>query len=167
MEQTKKTSHASSLLFLNVIICLSMTACGADNDVSKKSPPPSASSAKDGSITFRVANSRYDGNGNCVVSVAELNNSGHDIRTFQISKYEAITASGKTSKHSYLYDGMKNGESRQSNFYIAAPSCNTLTIDIVSVLCRSMDDRNEICDNEIEFVLEGNSDVQLTGSFRP
>lgn len=155
-------------LFLNLALCFSIAACGSNDDSKIGTDTlPGASSAKEGAITFRVANSRYDGYGNCIVSMAEINNSGQDIRTLQISKYEAQTASGKTSKHSVLYDGMKDKESRQSDFYIKAPSCDGVTVDIVSVLCITMKLEGNInCDNEIGFVLEGDNNVTLTGSFK-
>jgi len=155
-------------LFLNLALCCSIAACGADGDSKASSEAlPDASSAKEGAITFRVTNSKHNGYDDCIVSMAEINNSGHDIRIFQISKYEAQTASGKTSDNSVLYDEIKNKESRQSHFYIKAPSCDGVTVDIVSVLCSVKGDhQNEICDNEIEYVLEGNDQVTLTGSFK-
>lgn len=153
-------------LFLNLALCFSIAACGANGDSKVGTDtPPDASSAKEGSITFKVTNSKFDGY-RCIVSVAEINNSGHDVRTLQITKYEAQTSSGKTSENSFQYHGMKDKESRQSKFYIKGPSCDGITVDIVSVLCRSMDDRNEICDNEIEFLLEGDDNITLTGSFK-
>jgi len=164
MEITMFKTPLSLLLTLN---CLLLGACDSSNKKSVRSDDlPNASSAAQGSITFRVINAYYDGNGICKISLADLNNSGHDIRTLQISKYQAETTSGKTSTHSYVYDGLKNGESRLSHMWVKAPSCDDLTVDIASLLCRSMDDRNEICDKQIQFLFEGNYGVELTGSFK-
>lgn len=166
MKTVIKSLFINRSFFLSLALCFSLVACGNDGDVSVDSDRPSdSSSAKEGAITFRVINSESDDYGNCIISIAEINNSGHDLRTLQISKYEAQTALGKTSSHSVLYDGMKNGESRKSKFHIKAPSCEGLTLDIVGVLC-SMKDMTKTCDNEIEFILEGNNDVKLVDTFK-
>lgn len=154
------------LLIIYLFVSLSLVACSNDQSGVGSDTLPAASTAAEGSITFRVVNATYDGNGICVVSVAEINNSDHDLKTLQISKYEAETSAGKTSDHSYTYDGLKNGESRLGKMWVKAPSCDSLTVDIASLLCRSKDNRNEICDHEIQFLFEGAMGVELTGSFK-